>query len=213
MKRSMTFRLFGLVGILLFACGGGGGGGEAAQDTTPPTVSAVSIASGASNVPTTAAVSVTFNKTMNTLTINAATFLVTAGGSQVAGTISSSGDTYTFTPSGSFAAGTLHTVTITTGALDVAGNALAANFVSTFTTTLAPSDCIAAGNRASDLSPCCPGLTKIFVAYYEPTRSCEELSRMSISDGTLYYICSAVGNGICESWENRCNCPQDCKFP
>ena len=24
-------------------------------------------------------------------------------------------------------------------------------------------------------------------------------------------ICSACGNGICESnWENKCNCPQDC---
>jgi hypothetical protein len=24
-------------------------------------------------------------------------------------------------------------------------------------------------------------------------------------------ICSDCGNGICETWENKCNCPADCK--
>ncbi len=186
---------------------------SSAPDTTPPTVSAVSPANGAANVPTTATVAITFNEAMNSSTISAATFMVTAGGTQVAGTISSTGTTYTFTPSASLAGGTLHTVTVTTGARDVAGNAIAANVMSTFTTAIVPANCITAGNRTPDAISCCPGLTRIFVAYYDPVKSCEELSQDSIRDGTLYYICSAVGNGICEPWENRCNAPQDCKFP
>jgi hypothetical protein len=25
-------------------------------------------------------------------------------------------------------------------------------------------------------------------------------------------ICSDCGNGLCEEWENKCNCPEDCKI-
>ena len=80
-------------------------------------------------------------------------------------------------------------------------------------TPVAPADCITAGSRTPDASSCCPGLARIFVAYYDPAKSCEELSQDSVRDGTLYYICSAVGNGNCESWENRCNSPRDCIYP
>ncbi|MDH3436009.1 MAG: Ig-like domain-containing protein [Betaproteobacteria bacterium] len=138
MKSSIKFFLLGLIGILPLLFGCGGGGGESGPDTTPPVVSIVSPANGATNVPTTSTVSVTFNEAMNSSTINATTFTVTAGGTPVAGAISSSGTTYTFTPSGSLATDTLHTVTVTTGATDVAGNAMAANFTSSFTTVSVP---------------------------------------------------------------------------
>ncbi len=73
--------------------------------------------------------------------------------------------------------------------------------------------CIREGNKISEGGSCCSGLRKIFVAEYSPSKSCEELSENSVRSGTVYYVCSACGNSNCESWENRCNCPQDCKFP
>ncbi len=109
----------------------------AAVDTTPPVVSTVSPANGVANVPTTSTVSVTFNEAMNSATINATSFTVSAGGTLVAGAISPSGTTYTFTPAANLAAGTVYTVTVTTGVTDVAGNPMAANFTSTFTTAAA----------------------------------------------------------------------------
>ena len=97
-------------------------------------VSAVSPVNGATGVPRTNAVSVTFNRTMDPATINAATFQVTVGGTPVAGTISAAGTTYTFTPAGNLAGGALYTVTVTTGAMDAAGHALAEPFTSTVAT-------------------------------------------------------------------------------
>lgn len=77
-----------------------------------------------------------------------------------------------------------------------------------------PQDCIKAGQATySDVSSCCAGLARIFVGYYSPVKSCEELSDISVADGKVYYICSACGDKICDSWENRCNCPKDCQFP
>lgn len=74
-------------------------------------------------------------------------------------------------------------------------------------------NCIKAGQTIPDGGSCCPNLARIFVAYYTPVKSCEELSRISLAEGSVYYICSACGNKNCESWENRCNCPQDCHYP
>lgn len=116
------------------ACGGGGGGGYEGGISALPTVTSVSPADSATNVSTTASVSVTFSQAMNASTINSATFLVTAGGTQVPGTILASGTIYTFAPSGSLATNTLYTVTVTTGVQDSAGNGMAANFTSSFTT-------------------------------------------------------------------------------
>jgi ketosteroid isomerase-like protein len=76
---------------------------------------------------------------MNASTINAATFTVTGpGATPVAGTITYSGSTATFTPTAILANSTLFTATITTGAKDPTGAALAANSVWTFTTAPPP---------------------------------------------------------------------------
>jgi hypothetical protein len=89
-------------------------------------------------------ITATFSKAMNAATINtsagANTFTLTAGGASVSGTVTYIAATMvaTFTPSGSLAPSTLFTATITTGAHDTFGNALAANKVWTFTT---PSAC------------------------------------------------------------------------
>ena len=102
----------------------------------PPTVISVTPLAGAVVVCPSSAVTATFSQAMNPATINATTFTLTAGTPPVAvpGVVSYAGSTATFTPSSALAVSTLYTATITTGATDSSGIALANNFVWTFTT-------------------------------------------------------------------------------
>jgi len=105
----------------------------------PPTVISTIPVNAATAVAVNTAISATFSEAMNPATITAATFTLTGpGATPVGGTVSYSGSTATFTPSALLATGTLFTATITTGAKDPAGAALAANFVWTFTTAVPP---------------------------------------------------------------------------
>ncbi|GAC1670115.1 MAG: hypothetical protein PVS2B2_00390 [Candidatus Acidiferrum sp.] len=107
--------------------------------TGAPTVISTIPASGAVAVPVNTLVSATFSEAMNPATINSATFTLTGpGATPVAGAVTYSGATATFAPSAVLANSTLFTATITTGAKDPAGAALAANFVWTFTTAPPP---------------------------------------------------------------------------
>jgi len=103
--------------------------------TPPPTVTAVAPANGATNVAIGNALSATFSEAMTPASISAATFTVTGpGGAAVTGTVAYSGTVATFTPAAALAYSTVYTATITTGATDLAGTPLAANYVWTFTT-------------------------------------------------------------------------------
>lgn len=104
-------------------------------DTVAPTVSFTAPANGQTAVPYDRKVSVAFSEAMNPTTINTTTFTVTGPGlTPVPGTVSGVGSTATFTPTGTFSNNTLYTATITIGAKDLAGNALAANYGWNFTT-------------------------------------------------------------------------------
>jgi hypothetical protein len=108
-----------------------------ASNTTNPTVISTVPANLATGVPVNQALSATFSAAMNPLSISTATFTLTGpGATSVAGlvTYAGVGNTTTFTPTAALAPSTLFTATITTGAKDLAGNALASNFVWTFTT-------------------------------------------------------------------------------
>jgi hypothetical protein len=92
---------------------------------------------GAAGVCPTTVVAATFGQAMNPATINAASFtLMGPGNAPVAGTVShdSTNKIYSFTPGADLALLTTYTATITTGAQDPYGNALASNYVWTFTT-------------------------------------------------------------------------------
>jgi len=111
----------------------------AGPDTTAPLVSATNPANGASSVGTNQSVVATFDKGMDSSTLTGVTFtLMGPGVTPVSGTVTYStiGDTATFTPSIPLLSGILYTATITTGVTDLSGNALASNFVWTFTTGL-----------------------------------------------------------------------------
>ncbi|MGA2848179.1 MAG: Ig-like domain-containing protein, partial [Terracidiphilus sp.] len=103
--------------------------------TPAPTVISTIPANLATNVPIGQVLSATFSEAMNPASISASTFTVTGpGGTAVTGTVTYSGVTATFTPTASLAYNAVYTATITTGATDVAGTPLAANYVWTFTT-------------------------------------------------------------------------------
>ncbi len=113
----------------------------AAPDVTRPTVISVAPGISAVGVPFNQALGAAFSEALDPVTVNATTFTVTGpNGASVAGLITYAGigNTATFTPTAALAAGTVFTATITTGVKDLAGNALAANFVWTFTTGATP---------------------------------------------------------------------------
>jgi hypothetical protein len=106
-----------------------------ANPCAPPSVISVFPLNSATGVCPNAVVTATFNRAMNPSTINTATFILTGpGATPVTGVVTYIGSTATFTPSSALALSTLYTATITTGAKDTFGNALASNFVWSFTT-------------------------------------------------------------------------------
>ncbi len=106
----------------------------AVPDLTPPTVISNNPSTGALGVPVGTALSATFSKPLNPLTVSTATFLLKQGATSIAGTVTYSGVTATFTPFSALTQNTTYTATITTGVQDLAGNALAASYVWSFTT-------------------------------------------------------------------------------
>ncbi len=110
-----------------------------APDTTAPTVTFTDPINGATGVATNKKVAATFSKPMDPVTINTATFTLTApGNTPVAGTVTYVGLTATFTPAANLASNTLYTASVTSGARDLAGNALSSAFTWSFTTGTAP---------------------------------------------------------------------------
>jgi uncharacterized protein (TIGR03437 family) len=102
--------------------------------TTRPTVISTGPANSAASVATSTNLVASFSESMNPLTIGTATFLLQQGTTPVPGTVTYSGISATFRPASSLAPNTFYTAAITTGAADLAGNTLAANYAWTFTT-------------------------------------------------------------------------------
>jgi hypothetical protein len=109
----------------------------AGPDITAPTVISTDPANAAIGVALNKKVSATFSEVMDSLSTTTSFTLVntTSGGTSVIGTVSYSGTTAVFSPSANLAANTTYTGTITTGAKDATGNAIAGKYVWNFTTS------------------------------------------------------------------------------
>jgi len=107
-----------------------------ALDVTAPTVIDTINANGATGVPLNTKAGATFSEAMDSTTITTSTFTLKQGTTAVPGTVSYTGVNAVFAPSSNLLPNTLYTATITTGAKDlsVPGNALASNFVWSWTT-------------------------------------------------------------------------------
>jgi hypothetical protein len=101
-----------------------------------PLVSSTDPANNATGVALNKVIRATFNMPMNPLTLSATTFTVKQGATTILGTISYSGSTVSFTPTSPLEGNKIYTGTITTGAQNVAGTPLAANYVWSFTTVI-----------------------------------------------------------------------------
>src|SRR5579863_1095893 len=106
---------------------------------TPPTVISVAPPNGSVGACPSTIVTATFSKAMNPATIDGTTFTLTGPGTPpvaVAGVVTYDASSHTaiFSPLSALLVSTLYTATITTGATDAFGNALASNYVWSFTT-------------------------------------------------------------------------------
>ena len=108
---------------------------EPEADTTPPTVT-VEPANAATLVAADSNVVWTFNEAIRVNTINASNFmLLDSGNAPVAGALGydSTAKIVTFNPTAALTAAAVYTAIVTTGVKDLAGNALAAPSITTFT--------------------------------------------------------------------------------
>jgi hypothetical protein len=137
--RGMWFTAF-----LLLICGVGCSDPDKSGNNlgvTPPTATSMSPPNGAAGTCPNTIVTATFSKAMNPATINGATFTVTGpGATAVAGqvTYDAPSNTAIFTPTTTLALNTVYTATVTTGARDMFGNALAGKVAWTFATSNTP---------------------------------------------------------------------------
>jgi len=104
-----------------------------ATDSVRPTVRASVPVPSATGVPAGSKLSATFSEAMDPETITPASFTLKQGATPVQGSVSYSGVTATFTPAAPLSAGLPYSATIGTAAKDLGGNALAADFVWSFT--------------------------------------------------------------------------------
>jgi hypothetical protein len=82
-------------------------------------------------------VTATFSVPMDPATLTASTFTLKQGSTSISGTVSYTGTIASFTPGVNLLSGTVYTATITTGAKNILGTPLSANYIWTFTTSAA----------------------------------------------------------------------------
>jgi len=106
-----------------------------APDTIPPAIISVTPSDNSAGVVNTLPLTATFSEPMYAASITSATFLLKDPNNQpISGSVVCSDMTATFTPSVELSFVTTYTAMITTGVTDIAGNALAANQIWSFTT-------------------------------------------------------------------------------
>ena len=103
-------------------------------DITAPTVFSTDPIDGAIGVPLNKKIAATFSEAIDPLTITTVTITLDQGLTPIPGTVTYEGLTAVFTPAGNLTFSTAYTATVTTGVTDLAGNALASDYVWNFTT-------------------------------------------------------------------------------
>ncbi len=121
----------------------------AVPDMILPTITLLDPLNNASGVSINRAINITFSEPMDQATIKASTISVKLGSVLVSGAVTYSGNIASFTPTVDLEPSKIYSVTVTTGVKDMAGNALAANNTSSFTTAAAQ-DIILPRINASD---------------------------------------------------------------
>ncbi|WP_020675014.1 Ig-like domain-containing protein [Geopsychrobacter electrodiphilus] len=112
---------------------------SAAPDLTAPSVSPPPApADGAVDVPINTSITLTFSEPIASTSVTSSTFVLSAGGTAVPGTLAVQDGTITFQPQAALGYDTLYTVTAQAGITDLADNPLGAAYSWSFTTAAAP---------------------------------------------------------------------------
>jgi methionine-rich copper-binding protein CopC len=107
-------------------------------DTTPPAVTSTNPADTETEVPLTATVTAVFSEEMKSSTLSTSTFKINDGSKDIAGSVTYENKTATFIPTQNLGYDITYTATVITGVTDLAGNALQADKVWSFTTISQP---------------------------------------------------------------------------
>jgi hypothetical protein len=206
LKRQNVYLLFAFIlsaFIALPGCGDGGGG-EWDTPTGPtaalaPTVTAVTPLAGATSVPVNIkSITAAFSTAMEPTTLTTATFTLVCGAAAVTGggavTYLAAGNVATLPlPASDLPKAAECTATITTGAQNVSGAALAKNYVWTFTTALAI-DTARPTVTLTDPETTTPGPTPDVPANTAITAIFDEdMAPLTITEGTTF---SVTGPGV-----------------
>ena len=168
----------------------------ATTDTTAPTVLSTIPVNHATGVSLNGTVNAIFSEAMSAATITATTFILTDGTTTVIpGTVTYVGTTASFKPTADLASSTTYTARITTGVKDLAGNAMAANKLWSFTTgttldTIAPT---VVSTSPTDTSTGVATNSTIIVTFSEP------VSAATLSTGSFTLQGSTVVAGAVTS--------------
>ncbi|MFH0863032.1 MAG: Ig-like domain-containing protein [Candidatus Altiarchaeota archaeon] len=108
------------------------------SDTTAPTVSYTEPENYAMNVPLNKDIFAAFSEAMSEQTVTGAFTVTGPDGTQIAGTVKNVGRTGIFTPNNDLKPNTRYTAKISSGADDLAGNAMRSDYVWAFTTGTGP---------------------------------------------------------------------------
>lgn len=102
-------------------------------DTTVPTVIFTSPVNGTTAAPVSQKINVAFSENMDPATLTATSYTLKQGNTPVDGKVTAAASTATFSPANKLEKGKAYTATVTTGARDLAGNALAKDYAWNFT--------------------------------------------------------------------------------
>jgi hypothetical protein len=148
--------------VFISGCGSNGSNNNSAPDATIPTVSSTKPDDTATGVAINRKITATFSEAMDAATMTPVTFTLLDGATPVSGAVTYGGGVAVFTPAANLASNTAFTATVTTGAKDPTGNALAANKTWSFTTGAA------ADNTAPTVSSTDPADVATGVAINRP---------------------------------------------
>ncbi|MDQ3264357.1 MAG: Ig-like domain-containing protein [Myxococcota bacterium] len=143
-------------------------------------------AADATGVSTNAAVSITFSAPLDASTVTAARFQLTAGSSQVAGTVATNGSSATFTSSAPLAANTQYRMRVQEGIKGTNGSQLGSAHEWTFTTGAAvgPTFFVSATNPANGASNVSPAAITFTLSAPVDPATVSGTTVLADSDGT-----------------------------
>jgi hypothetical protein len=119
-------------------------------DTTPPTIVSTDTTDGAKDVRIDPIIKATFSEALAAETIDEETLILASSAGRVSGTVQYADKSITFVPSDKLELATVYIATLSTNVKDLAGNALAANYAWSFTTTPVTEGWVARYNGLGD---------------------------------------------------------------